>query len=1079
MEPFSAISAVTDDRGQALALVEDLLAAFEEENTPALRAAQLCRIAEVYERRLADPSSALISLQAAFREDPSSGQVVQEMERLARAFDQWRGVVTSTAEVAESLADHKQAAGLWVQIAFWCDVGLGSVDEAIAASQQALALVPDHGGALALLENLYRRRADWNHLAEILDQKWLDRFRDPNRIADGYAEILRADPTNMAAMMGLARVHEALGEWDSMVRLLTRAAERMTGAERVGLHFQLGEVALAQIGDPVAAEEQYAQAVALDPGHAPSMLALVQIYRDRSDWLKAASLLVRAADEVTDRAQKIDLMFEAATIFQEKLEDESQAVALYAQIVALDPTHTGAAWPLMEIYFKRQAWSALRPLAQHLADDGPSAAAQGRSATWQATVCHHLARSAEALDDIPAAVAAYRRSFSADLGYLPTLRDWGALSFATRDWEQAAQLYDSVLFPRRERLPREEMFEALHRLGVCRLHLGDDQKAVDLLSRALAIEPQHRATLEALDQIHTRTADWDSAIADKRALLALSNELEARVALHEQLTDIYRDRKNDPERAIAECSAALEASPEAPRIMHKLLELLTETRQWQRALPILNRLAEGAAGDGAVRARYLVAAANIQNYELHADEEAVELYNQALDADPEDLKTFERIDKILTASKDWKTQARCYRRQIKRMGPPSATNRPALLALWQGLGEISRSRLGDYPAAIAAFEVCVGLEPEQASRRAILAELYQLSGPEHYGQAIDEHRALIKDAAGLPEMVPHLKTLVRLHAERSELDAAWCVAQVLSYLGQADADEQRLYAQYRPQGFVRARSRLTEELWQKNIYHRDEDRVVSQLLAAVVPTVMLARAKPHKDWGLRRKRQRDVAHDPALFCKVLSYASGILAVPWPEVHLVSNATGEIELANAIAESTPVPSFVVGRGVLQGRHETEIAFIAARALALTRADHFMLWPSVVPTVAELEVILLAASTLIREEIPVPPELQNPVLRYRDFLGRALTPPQQEQLDLVVKRLGIGPTTTFDVQRWARGAQLTAVRAGLLIGNDLRLGVQLGSASTPTVDPGQVERDLIEWSVSKEYIALRAHLGFGPS
>ncbi|HVR64129.1 MAG TPA: tetratricopeptide repeat protein [Polyangia bacterium] len=1067
-----------DDHAAALALVNDLLAELERESAPAARAAQLCRIAEVYERRLGDAQNALITLQAAFREQPTSGQVVHEMERLARLFEKWREVVTSTAEVAAELSDPKPAADLWTQIAFWCDVGLRSTDEAIAAGQRALALVPRHGGALALLEALYRRTIDFDRLADVLDRMWADPLRDPNRVAEGYAEILRAQPRHLPSLMGLSRVSEALGDWPNVLALLGRAAECMAGADRVSLHFRLGEVALAQAGDPAAAEAQYAQALALDAGHVPSMLALLPIYRERGDWLKTAQLLARAGERQASADKKVELLFEAATIHREKLDDEDQASALYAQILAVRPLHA-AALPLLDIYFKRRAWAALRPLAEALADGG-SADGPARGATWLATVCHRLARAAEGMGDHAAAVAAYRRSLAADPGFLPTLRDWGALAFSLQDWEQATQLYDSLIFPRREQPSREEMFEALHRLGVCRSRLGQDDKAADFFARALALDPQHRPSLEALAEIHERAADWDAVIADLRALLALPGDAATRVALHERLSDVFHDRKTDPERAIAECEAALDAAPDAPRVLHRLLELLTETRQWRRALPILAKLAEGA--EGKVRARYLVAAANIQNYELGAADEAVELYNRALDEDPDDLKTFERIDKLVIATEDWKNQARCYRWQIKRMGPATDANRAALLALWQGLGEISRARLGDYAAAAAAFEVCVGLDPDDLSRHAVLAEMHQLCGPEQYAQAIEERRLLVRKAVGLLDMVPHLKMLVRLHAERSELDALWCVTQALSYLGQADAEEQRVFVQYRPQGFVRPRSRLTEDLWQKHLYHRDQDRVASQVLGTVAHTVMLARAKPHKDWGLRRKRHRDVAHDPSLFCKVLAFASQMLGVPWPEVHMVSDAGGEIGFANVTADGVAAPAFIVGREVLQGRHEMEIAFIAGRGLALARADHLTLWPAVVQNAAERETVLLAAIALVRDGHPVPAALAGSVLRYRDFLGRALSPAQVEQLDMVVKRAGINQETTFDLPRWAEAAQLTAARAGLIIANDLRLAVQLGTSAAAgrvidsPIDPARIERDLVEWSVSKDYLALRAHLGF---
>jgi hypothetical protein len=43
----------------------------------------------------------------------------------------------------------------------------------------------------------------------------------------------------------------------------------------------------------------------------------------------------------------------------------------------------------------------------------------------------------------------------------------------------------------------------------------------------------------------------------------------------------------------------------------------------------------GRAGTAAAgKARFLIAAGNIANYELHSTDEAVDLYNQGLDEDP-------------------------------------------------------------------------------------------------------------------------------------------------------------------------------------------------------------------------------------------------------------------------------------------------------------------------------------------------------------------------------------------------------------------------------------------------------------
>ena len=59
------------------ARIEQLLTEAEAAPSVAERTEVLCRVAEIYERRLGDPNGALVTLQAALEQDPASGRVVQ------------------------------------------------------------------------------------------------------------------------------------------------------------------------------------------------------------------------------------------------------------------------------------------------------------------------------------------------------------------------------------------------------------------------------------------------------------------------------------------------------------------------------------------------------------------------------------------------------------------------------------------------------------------------------------------------------------------------------------------------------------------------------------------------------------------------------------------------------------------------------------------------------------------------------------------------------------------------------------------------------------------------------------------
>jgi len=1080
MKPWAEEQGET--REDWLGLVEELLAEAEGAASTGDRAALLCRVAEVYERRLADTENALISLQAAFKEDPASGRVIQEMERLARGNGRWASLIDSTKEVADTIIDARQAADVWVQIAFWSDTGLGSLDEAADAARRALALAPVHGGALALLEDLYKRQRNWDDYVQILGKKWNDPYRDHYKIADSYGEVLRYEPQHRGALEGLARVQEEAGQWEAAAATLERLREVVPEADRADFHQRLGVIRLERLGDTRAGEEHLVQALALSPGqvHLPAMLALAAIYRQRGDWLKARQMAGRAADAAPDPAEKLRLLFEAAEICRTRLDDDAQAAELYAAVLALDPVYPGAHEPLGDIWFRRGAWTELLPIAEHVAAEADAA---GRPAADRARLHHQLGRAAAELGDEERALGAYRASFDADPTYLPTLRDLGALTFKREAWAEAAALEEAVLVAHGASMRRDEVLDALERQGLALLRAGDPAQAVPPLERALTLDPRRRATLEALVAACTATGDHDAVIRHAQALLPLidADGVDARLALHERIAEIHRDKRSDPQRAIAAYLAALEVKPDARKIHHELLELYSATKQWKQAVGVLMKLAD--LDEGPVRARTLVAAGNILHYEMGAEAEAVEIYDRALDADPDDLKTFERIDKLTTGAHDWKTQERCYRRQIKRMGSDvSPEKRPALLALWLGLGEIHRSRLRDVPSAIAAFEVAASLDPDNPDRRAeigrILAELYQAAGPASYAKAVHERRLLIRRARDPGEMAAELKVLLRLFVELGELDHAFCAAQSLALLGRADADERALYEQYRPPVPLRARSRMTEELWQRCLLHPDQDRLLSQILAAVSPAVTMAHAKPHKDWGLKPKQRRDVPADPATFCKALVYVSAILGVTWPEVYLFPDSPGDIDLANARATMTPIAAFVVGRGVLEGRTEMELAFVLARNLTMLRPDQLLRWPTVVPTLAELEVAARAAIRLAAPEQPVPEGHAEATAQYVDLYGKLLAPQLREQLEMIVRRF-VADGRALDVPRWARGAALTAIRAGLLVSGDIEVASRLGQAGLAGsgVEPADVVRDLAEWNVSEEYFTLREQLGLG--
>jgi tetratricopeptide (TPR) repeat protein len=1072
------------------ARIEQLLTEAEAAPSVGERTDVLCRIAEIYERRLGDPNGALVTLQAALEQDPASGRVIQEMERVARSSGCWKELVASTAEVASGLEDPKQSADLWVQIAFWSESGLGLPEESANAARAALNLAPSHGGALALLEDLYKRQRSWDRYVEILEHKHQLATEDPYKLLEAYREVLRYEPQHAGALAGLARLSEETADWEPAADAFRRLIAALPpGADeaRLQARHHLGAILKDRLRDPRGAEEQLVEVLATPGGdrHVPSMVTLAAIYRERKDWLKARQLLSRAAASMDDVDERLRLLGEAAEICASQLDDENQAAEIYGEALLLDPTRTDVIDKLAVIRLRRSDWTGLLPLAEHLvAQLDPALGLPEKSGEEQARLWYQLARATEETGDLPRALDAYGKAIAARADgpqAMAARRDLAALTFRQERWAEAAAAYETLLSTPGGSLKRPDALAALERLGQAHMRAGEPAKAIAPLEKALTLEPRRRAVLEALVEAGKVAGDDDVVVRHTQALLSVIEDRKKKLELLEHVATIHHERRQDPQRAIAAYMAALEIWPDERSIMHRLLELLSETRQWKQSVALLMKLAEQTEVPD--RAPYYVAAGNILADELNAPGEAVDVYERALDADPNDLKTFERIDTLVTAAHDWKTQERTYRRQLKRMGsdvPPE--KRMVLLALWHGLGEIYRTRLKDFPSAMAAFEVAVDLDPESTERRKILAELYRLNGPATYGKAIAAHRALIQRASSPAAMGPDLKIMLRLFVEMGALDDAHAAASVLVGAGQADHDELTLYQQYRPRGVVRAHGRLTEEMWQRHLYHPDEDRGLSQILATLSPVIASARAKPAKDLGLKKKHQRNVMTDQTVVCKALAYGIQVLGAQPPDVYLAPDSAGDVDVVNVRGAIPGLPTLVIGRKLFETDSDIELAFVVGRTLAAVRPDHLLRWPSFVPTLAELEIAVRAAIRLVDPERPIPPDLTSGVEQYAGFLSQALPPQVLEQMSVLVKRFaaahgGDAGAVGAALPRWARGACLTTIRAGLLLAGDLEVGVRLGEALAAPVgiDPADVVKDLSAWSTSEGYSELRTALG----
>ena len=1063
-------------------------------------------VGQIWDLRLFDAGQAISAYNAVLHVDPHSLVALRALEQLYEKTNQSEKYLeVLEAQLDASPSDAEQIA-LYERMAAAWEERFGKLDRAAESLEKIVAVDSRNFSAYRELARLYQQSGKWealvetyrNHITYATDQQtkvdlyvamgvtYEQNLNDIDRAVEAYTDVVQIDGDEQRALDALGRLYEKISEWDRAVDVMAHLVRLSDdGRRQVDLYWRMGRIQYGQLGDADAAESNLLRGLAIDPAHVPTMEALTRQYSDRGDWLKAAQMMVRAESYTPVVIDKVRLLFEAAKIYEQKLGQPDAAKQLYAAVIALDPEHVDAGRPLAELYFASQEWSALSPVIDMLCRKVGQLHADPRELN---DLYYRAARTADELGDFQRALGYYKAAYDIDSTSLPTLVGRADLLFKMGDYENAGKIYQTILVQHRDGQEEADVVRIYNRLGMVRQALGERKKALNMFEKALEIDPTHRETLEAVIDLQQQQGDWEAVVHAKRSLMVTADPKD-KVLLLDQVGGIYHEKLQNAQKATAAYLEALEVAPEDHQLLQKVLDLYTETKAWKKAVETIERFV-ALETDTVRRGAYYHAAATVCRDELKSLDEAVDYYNKALDnffAIPEKLpesmipralKSFEAIDKVLTTKRDWKAQERAYRDMIKRMPKQgSPTFHKIQVGLFDGLGEIYRSRLKHYQSATQAYEIAQQLDPKNElrpgdDRAEILAELYLVAGPEYTDKAVAQHMLMLRNE---PFKYDSYKALRRIYMDAHQYDKTWCVCNTLAFLKKADPDELQFYEQYKPRGLVKAKNVMSGDTWAK-LVHPDENRYISAIFGASWQGVAAMKAFPHKDFGVKRKDRRLLPGDPLMFSKLFYYVAQVLNVPLPEVFLVEdNKPADIQLANAIEKNELCPSFVVRPHLLQGKSEREIAFLSARRLTFMRPEYYL--KMLLPTNTELKVVVLSAIVMVQPRFPVPPDMVALVQQYLPEMQKRMPPQVLEQLGAVVGRF-IQAAPEINLAKWGHAVDAVSHRAGFVVCGDLEVAARMVSAEPVVVGGPQVKdkiKELVLYSISEEFFTVRAQMG----
>lgn len=404
---------------------------------PAAKAEALCAAAQVYEEQLDDPHAAIDLLRRSWALVPGDRATRRALARLLESCELWEEFAAFDPYVLEPTATAVHAASLGNRARVLADK-LDRPRDAVALLRRLFA---DAQVGRVAAESALRIAVDgavWDE-ARGLVEHLLETVEEPSRRAQ--------------LLLQLATIVEGEGGDGSDAAAYVRAA------------FD---------ADPTLGAAQDAlEIVAERDGDTDTLSEVADARLRAATGARRAELLVsRLADESLTAERRRVLLDDLAGSLAEPLAHD---VALTAISLFFDAGLTGpAGWLLGRIDADAPDMRRDRHRVHHLR--GRLAQSEGRTAD---------------------AIAAYREAMNAPTVLVPNLLALAGLLADDGQWSEALNIYLTVLL-HQSTLTAAARVDLYYRIGIARMQTNDTSRAADMFRRALAVDPNHEASRDAL-----------------------------------------------------------------------------------------------------------------------------------------------------------------------------------------------------------------------------------------------------------------------------------------------------------------------------------------------------------------------------------------------------------------------------------------------------------------------------------------------------------------------------------------------------------------------------------------------------
>ncbi len=594
----------------------------------------------------------------------------------------------------------------------------------------------------------------------------------------------REQPSDGARAAQLEALVAPSKDWQQVIDTFLEAAAGEQGEAKKQLLFRSARILADEMKDLEAAERVYGVVLEYDATDAQAHNAIEELHRSAGDHEGLVGLLLDRLENESDPETRAAMLREAASLYEEHLDQSDNALVAYVQALAEDPHDERSARALERLAKTPAQWNeAISTLNGAIESTDRQRNALRLCVLVGGFYVKRIQRPDYALTYL-------NRALQIDPAHEPALEAITNLYRDAQAWQELVQILlhraDAAATPSRARELRAEAATVVHG------KLRDVATAQQMFAQIFADDPAHPSAIKALEAIYSGEQNW-TALSELLENKVKEQRGAPRVESLCKLAELYEDRITDHRRAAENYEAALAIDEKnlialkgleriyarlgnQPQLLENLEQQLTLATTPAQRIGLLERIANlveqlSDTAKAAERFEQLIElapghdAANTALARLYRalhrfDDlaQTLDRHAKSVDDNARKVELLLQAARVLMADVGSPERAQFICERILGIQP----NHPEALSLTTRI----RALAGDTMAAIDSLELLADTEKEPQKRAELWVRAGQmLEGHDDLDGAIDRYK-LALDAD--PSCEASLEALSRLYGRRGD-----------------------------------------------------------------------------------------------------------------------------------------------------------------------------------------------------------------------------------------------------------------------------------------------------------------------